>query len=311
MGNYSYGAGVVGPHAVTRTTGSRTNTYSYDLNGNQTSGAGRNLSYTSFNMVKSITQGNYRGTLHYGPDHQRTFFTETGIAGDPASSIVYLNPRDDTGTLYEKETFGAFVKHKHYLYAGGNLLGLYTSQANTNTAATSITTAYFHKDHLGSIEVISNATGQSVERFSYDPHGKYRELNGQDDVLSGIYGLRTYRGFTGHEHITGPAYDDSSEGLGLINMNGRMYDANLGRFLSADPNVQFPDSTQGLNRYSYVDNNPLSYRSLGLLHQEAIQGAWQVLQEVRTGDLGDCGGDSIISHQPLPRGLYQRRHYRR
>src|SRR5690606_34965288 len=45
----------------------------------------------------------------------------------------------------------------------------------------------------------------------------------------------------------------------LIHMNGRVYDPAIGRFLSADPFMQFPDSTQGLNRYTYVGNNPLSY----------------------------------------------------
>lgn len=42
-------------------------------------------------------------------------------------------------------------------------------------------------------------------------------------------------------------------------MNGRIYDQNIGRFISADPFVQFPESTQGYNRYTYVGNNPLSY----------------------------------------------------
>jgi uncharacterized protein RhaS with RHS repeats len=37
-----------------------------------------------------------------------------------------------------------------------------------------------------------------------------------------------------------------------------VYDPTLGRFLSADPYVQFPETTQGLNRYTYVNNNPLS-----------------------------------------------------
>lgn len=41
-------------------------------------------------------------------------------------------------------------------------------------------------------------------------------------------------------------------------MNGRIYDGLLGRFLSADVMVQFPDSLQSYNRYSYVRNNPLS-----------------------------------------------------
>ena len=42
-------------------------------------------------------------------------------------------------------------------------------------------------------------------------------------------------------------------------MNGRVYDPRLGRFLSADPFVQFPSHTQSFNRYAYVLNNPLRY----------------------------------------------------
>ena len=58
------------------------------------------------------------------------------------------------------------------------------------------------------------------------------------------------RGFTGHEHLTW---------FGLINMNARLYDPLLGRFLSPDPYVQAPDFTQNFNRYSYALNNPLRY----------------------------------------------------
>ena len=55
-----------------------------------------------------------------------------------------------------------------------------------------------------------------------------------------IFAQGMARGFTGHEHL---------DSVSLIHMNGRVYDPVLGRFLSADPTVQFPDSTQGLNRY--------------------------------------------------------------
>ena len=47
--------------------------------------------------------------------------------------------------------------------------------------------------------------------------------------------------------------------FGLINMNGRVYDPLLGRFLSTDNFVQEPNSTQSFNRYSYCLNNPLKY----------------------------------------------------
>ena len=54
----------------------------------------------------------------------------------------------------------------------------------------------------------------------------------------------------GHEHL---------QWCGLINMNARLYDPMVARFLSPDPVVQAPDNTQSLNRYSYCLNNPLKY----------------------------------------------------
>jgi RHS repeat-associated protein len=59
----------------------------------------------------------------------------------------------------------------------------------------------------------------------------------------------TERGYTGHEHL---------DTVGLIHMNGRVQDPVLGRFISADPLIQAPYSTQSHNRYSYVWNNPVS-----------------------------------------------------
>ena len=58
------------------------------------------------------------------------------------------------------------------------------------------------------------------------------------------------RGYSGHEHL---------DNVNLINMNGRIYDPILGRMLSPDNNVQMPDYSQNLNRYSYCLNNPLIY----------------------------------------------------
>ena len=60
----------------------------------------------------------------------------------------------------------------------------------------------------------------------------------------------TRDGYTGHEML---------DNLGLIHMNGRVYDPGLGRFLSADPYVTLPYDGQGLNRYAYVLNNPLAF----------------------------------------------------
>ena len=47
-----------------------------------------------------------------------------------------------------------------------------------------------------------------------------------------------------------------------VNMNGRVYDPVLGRFMSADPFIQAPHNLQSYNRYSYAVNNPLRYTDL-------------------------------------------------
>jgi RHS repeat-associated protein len=47
--------------------------------------------------------------------------------------------------------------------------------------------------------------------------------------------------------------------VGVIHMNGRIYDPLIGRFLSADPFIQAIDNLQSHNRYAYVMNNPLAY----------------------------------------------------
>jgi RHS repeat-associated protein len=100
---------------------------------------------------------------------------------------------------------------------------------------------YAHTDHLGSIVQLTDNNGNAVFNASYDAWG-------QQEVTTNTIGFS--RGYTGHEHL--PEF-------GLINMNGRMYDPLVGRFLSPDPFVQAPEYSQNFNRYSYCLNNPLIY----------------------------------------------------
>jgi RHS repeat-associated protein len=114
---------------------------------------------------------------------------------------------------------------------------------------------YFHQDPLGSVVAITNATGAVMEQLSYDAFGKRRNADGSDAavVAASPYGMlppinSEDRGYTGHEML---------DSIGLVHMNGRVYDPVLGRFLSADPFIQAPGFTLSYNRYAYVVNNPL------------------------------------------------------
>lgn len=53
-----------------------------------------------------------------------------------------------------------------------------------------------------------------------------------------------------HEHL---------DGFALINMNGRVYDPQIARFLSPDPQLQAPGYWLNYNRYGYCLNNPMIY----------------------------------------------------
>lgn len=136
------------------------------------------------------------------------------------------------------------TEHKHYITASSGTVAIYT------TRSTNVTTLrYLHKDHPGSTNAISDETGAVVERLAYDAWGKRQFPNGTTDPGNTLAGVNTDRGFTGHEHL---------EEVGLVHMNGRIYDRRIGRFMSADPMIQAPYNLQSYNRYSYAFNSPLN-----------------------------------------------------
>jgi RHS repeat-associated protein len=128
--------------------------------------------------------------------------------------------------------------------AGGGLVGMHVENVGGSTL-----TRYFHKDHLASVAVITDETGTVLERLSFDAWGKRRFPSGADDP-SGSITSQTNRGFTGHEEL---------DAVGLVHMNGRVYDPLLARFGVPDPTTESPFSTQGWNRYSYVGNSPVNF----------------------------------------------------
>jgi RHS repeat-associated protein len=118
---------------------------------------------------------------------------------------------------------------------------------------------YAHRDHLGSIEVVTDDNGNALDNLAFEPFGSRKNKDWTANIssaeLDALLDLdwghtRKVRGFTGHEHL---------DRTGFIHMNGRVYDPVLGRFLSPDPIVQAPIFSQSWNRYSYVWNSPLSY----------------------------------------------------
>ena len=255
-GDYAYGiagqSGCSGPHQVCQTTGGvgqRNRAFVYDVNGNMTSGNDRSaIQWTSFDKVSKLKSSfGVEENFLYDSDHERVRKTQYKD-GVLSSVIAYVNPRLDLGGTYERSydyqsngTTVSKLEERVHLYADGRTFGqIVTSRNPTTLAAISNNIEYFLSDHLGSIKIVTYETGSVKERMTFD-------LWGQRVSMSGINSTR--HGFTGHEMLSD---------VDLVNMNGRIYDPEIGRFLSADPNVTEVDDLQSYNRYSYVNNNPLS-----------------------------------------------------
>ncbi|MGC9353309.1 MAG: RHS repeat-associated core domain-containing protein [Mariniphaga sp.] len=198
------------------------------------------INYTSFEQVKDITEGDYFAEFTYNSDNQRCkmVMKQNGV-------VQYT--RWYAGSRYMKETSGGTTTQ--YTWLGGDAYSAPILSVKINTGNPDI--YYVLRDHLGSITHVVKSDLSTIKEYSFDAWGRRRSANDWNYTLdAGDHPLFAGRGFTGHEHL--PEFN-------LINMNGRLYDPVVGRFLSADNYVQMPDFSQNFNRYSYALNNPLVY----------------------------------------------------
>lgn len=221
LGTYEYDASQ--PHAVSAVIPS--GSYSPE---NQTA------TYTSFDKLKTLVQGTKNLGITYGYDHGRrkSIYTE----GSTTKTKLFIPGG------YEKLTAGATTKEFYYISTPAGLTAVY-EKVNGSGAM-----YYLHPDYLGSVHLITNSAGATVQELGFDAWGRQR--NATNWTYASLPAPKFDRGYTGHEHLPG---------FELVNMNGRMYDPVVGRFLSPDPVLQSPGNLQNYNRYSYVLNNPLKY----------------------------------------------------
>ncbi|THF48561.1 hypothetical protein E6C50_14865, partial [Flavobacterium supellecticarium] len=180
----------------------------------------------------SYTSDHFRNTMYYGglqAPEQQPFRKDYATDGS-----MEITTNQQTGV----STFVFFV--------GGDA---YSAPVVFKDNGTTSEYLYLHRDYQGTIVAISDQNGNFVEKRLFDPWGKLLKVQDKDGHNLDKLTLLD-RGYTGHEHI---------QGVGIINMNGRIYDPKLHRFLSPDNYVQDPYNTQNYNRYGYCWNNPLKY----------------------------------------------------
>lgn len=207
------------------------------------------ISYNAFKKPVEIHQtGHGRVNFEYGPLMNRSTAYYGGEQQDQAlrrfvkhySAIIPAEIVQDTqaGTS------------KIVTYVGGDAYSAPVVHIKQEGGGNLDEYHYLHRDYLGSILAITDADGDIKEERQFGAWGTVDKFLDSGAGTTFDHTALLGRGYTGHEHFFE---------VGLIHMNGRMYDAQLGRFLSPDNFVQEPFNTQSYNRYGYAFNNPLSY----------------------------------------------------
>jgi RHS repeat-associated protein len=171
----------------------------------------------------------------YGPGGQRYLRKNPdGIKTYYVGDMEYRVAQDDAGIKSSKSVV--------YIRNGG-----YSPLAMVETSGDTPGYSYFLRDHLGSNLMSVDDSANLVDGKSHgrhDPWGQPWDADGTGNELK-----KDSRGFTGHENIAS---------VGLIHMNGRVYDPMVGQFLGPDRLLQNANRTVGLNRYAYVGNSPIN-----------------------------------------------------
>ncbi len=263
IGTYSYGADGAGPHAVSSINGENVENWSL------AAALAQYMTFTSFQKVSQIENDTAGIYISYDESYQR-IKVEKKVKGQPFETKVYFD------NIYERIEKEGQVIEVHYIRGATGVVAVRRIIDDTQAS-----TSYWHKDHLGSLETVTDKAGTVVASLSYDAWGRRRNADTWESYDHSVDNYLS-RGFTGHEH-----YDL----LGLIDMNGRIYDPVLGRFTTPDPFIQSPYNIQSFNRYSYVLNNPLSYtdpsgyifKSIGKIFSGIAKGVGSIVKGA--GDL--------------------------
>lgn len=270
VGSYAYpaqGVGVRRPHAPLSVAGAA---LQYDLNGNviaKAAGKYSTLTYTEFDRVATASSS-FGIAYAWSYDESQFRVKETRVASNGTRTLWYLHPDAVGGLGYELETLNGVNSHRHFLTVGSQTVGVVVSAgglpamnaqqvAPADAGVLAINKIeYWHQNHQNSLVATTDHSGAVTARYAYDPFGKRRQNDGNYDLSGSLVvdwrsdtNAGTARGFTGHEQLND---------IGLINMNGRIYDDLVGVFLQGDPVLQDRFNTQNYSAYSYVYNNPLN-----------------------------------------------------
>lgn len=219
---------------------------SYDSDGDMTADTVFTYTYDAENRV-STASGMSGGPYCYIYDGNGLRVMKAHASGGSCSVTVTVDMlfwRNIAGnTIAETDGTGSTTNsnYNEYIFFAARRI------AQSNPASSNV--YYYFVDHLGSIRVVTNATGTPCYEVDYLPYGNENTPSGFTNTCS-----TRYR-FTGYERDLETAYGNSA---GTDYAFARYYNSRLGRFMSSDPLDGDITEPQTLNHYAYVGDNPVN-----------------------------------------------------
>lgn len=241
-------------------------TYTHDRNGNMIGkfakalgGDKVNYLYTSLNQLKEIQIHSSSDTLkkvvryYYDPKGRRI---KKSVLDYVDSSKTYSRSYiyDGENILAEYDDSGnRLANYTHSSLRADDILSADVTSSGQNAGlAYSSGKFYYLKDRVGSIDSITDGSGNVIQRYQYSAFGKLVNIvDGANNPILSSPKLNTAFTFTGRE------FDQES---GLYFYRARSYDPSLGRFLQADLDPGKLVSPMSIsNKYAYALNSPMQF----------------------------------------------------
>ena len=243
---YLYGQSTgANPDAVTQIgNGTATTTYSYDLNGNLTQAISPQVTwnYTWDYLNRMLSASNQYGTSTYAYDPSGARVMQTIATATSSATTFYPNKFYSlTRSVIATSTYATST---NYIYLGDSLVATIDQATKNGATSSAPIIRYVHPDHLGSTNVVTDASGTVTQLLEYFPYGATRTSYNTNQTNE----QRQYIG-------------QFADQTNLDYLNARYYDAARGQFVSEDPvfwGKQNLADPQSFNTYSYAEDNPIT-----------------------------------------------------
>jgi RHS repeat-associated protein len=203
--------------------------FHYDARGRLLDQPNRKLSYTAFDLPKTVKNPDNSWQLRYDAAGTR---------------VIKTNGSENTlsiGRTYERWINGNDKKHTFRVSGTDGIVAEIVYDQSQDAPLI----RYLAGDRNGSVTLVTDVQGDELAHSYFDPFGRRINSSGGNPTGS----VTTVLGFGEHR------YDDD---MGFVDMTGRAYDAVHRRFVTPDPIIPQPFYGQSYNRYAYTFQNPVT-----------------------------------------------------